>query len=312
LAFNDSKLVLNTSHGFSDGGYLKLLTERLFDPPPSALPPIPSLVRDLLPAEFASARNIARPWVYDGSLTRFLSRHSDLGAGSHWCKYETLRIPAEDLQCYDRATGRLDNTTDYLWLALLLASAVPGGAIPTYAGISTCADMRRRLQSKTIDYSILKFFSHLNATAAVPANATLREVGRRMRSDLFRRSDDLEDVARIKFLHAPVPDPPIPGAVLEVTNMGPLRIKWPVLDAWASIRLAADFGKHSLSIMTFSVVGEKKKEIVVRLRYGDGEVGDDEAFAIAKMIDHVLRRISLETTVKAAWEELRQFYADNQ
>jgi hypothetical protein len=151
----------------------------------------------------------------------------------------------------------------------------------------------------------------LDATAPVSPDATLREVGKQMRADLFRRSDRLEDIARIKFIERKIDEPEIPGVVLEVSNIGGFKIKYPVVDAWASLRLLSSAAGDGLAVMTFTVFGEKKREMVLRLRYADGRVGDDEAFAITKMIAHTFRHVSLDRTVKSVWEELRTFYAEN-
>jgi hypothetical protein len=309
LAYNDSKVVLNVSHAFSDGGYFKFLTEHLFDANPPARPALPPRFEEMLPVEFAAARDVVLPWSHDPDLTRIYSRHQKLPVGSGWAKYETLRFSGDEVKCFNRQIGKFENTNDYLWLALLLASAVPGGQLPTFSGISTCADLRRRL-SPPVDGSILKFFAHINAHTPILGSDTLREVGRRMRADLMRRYDALEDIARIKYVEKQSCGKPIPGIILEVTNMGPIHIKWPVVDAWACLRVGSARVAESLAIMGFSVMGEKKKDLIVRLRYGEGWLGDDEVFEIANMVGHVLKNISLDRTVQSTFDELKQFYAD--
>jgi hypothetical protein len=65
----------------------------------------------------------------------------------------------------------------------------------------------------------------------------------------------------------------------------------------------------SLSIMAFSVIGEKKKDVVVRLRHSDARIGEDEAFAIAKSVDHPWRDVTLDRSVRSVFEELRELRA---
>jgi hypothetical protein len=105
--------------------------------------------------------------------------------------------------------------------------------------------------------------------------------------------------------------PPLKGLGLNVTNIGPLRIKWPIVDAWASIRIAESFASGSLSITAFSVTGKRRNDLAMRLRYGDGVFGDDEAATMAKSIGHFVRHIRLDRNVQSALDELREIQAGN-
>jgi hypothetical protein len=121
-----------------------------------------------------------------------------------------------------------------------------------------------------------------------------------------RRESELEDIARMKYCEKPQTGPMFPGLTLGITNMGPLKIKWPIVDAWASVNVRAGFAANSIMVMAFSVMGEKKNDLIVRLRFNDSKLGDDEAFEMAKSIDYVMRNIPLDRTLKSAFDELKQ------
>jgi hypothetical protein len=305
LAFNDSKVVLNMSHGFSDGGYLKFLTEHLFDSNPVSLPSLPPRIEDLLSSEFAVAPTESFYWTYDPELIRFSTRHSNLGNGSEFIQFKTLRFRAPELPSFNQKVGKLKDTTDCIWMALLLSSAVVGGSLPEWAAFCNCADLRRRLQKP--DLSILKFYGHLNARTKLGRELTLREVGRRLREDMMQRFDGFEEIGRIKYGEKRPQRSPFPGVILEVSNVGPIRIKWPIVDVWAGLRVRSELPGDSLSIMAYSIVGEKKNDLVLILRYSDAKVGEDEIVEIAKLVEYMMKKMSLDRTVQSAFDELKEF-----
>jgi hypothetical protein len=299
-------VVLNVSHSISDGGYLKFLTEQLFEPVPASLPKVPPTLEQLFEEEYCAAPDIALPPPYDPVLNRISTHHSSLQPASPWCKFETLRFRGDDIQCFDPKLKKFNDTTDYIWLAFLLASCVHRGSLTDFAGISTCVDLRARLKKSPSGYAILKFFSVLNAHTVTSPAMTLREIGRRMRADMRRRESELEDIARMKYCERVCAGPAFPGLTLGITNMGPLRIRWPIADAWAEVRVARGFAETMMTVMGFSVMGERKNVLVVRLRFADSKFGEDEAFEMAKSMGHVMRNISLERTLKSAFDELIQ------
>jgi hypothetical protein len=65
---------------------------------------------------------------------------------------------------------------------------------------------------------------------------------------------------------------------IEVSSMGPFMIGWPVVDAWSSIQIKGGFAANSRALMVFSVLGERKKKILLTLRFADAVFGEDEAF----------------------------------
>jgi hypothetical protein len=304
LASNDSKVVLNLSHSVSDGGYFKFLTEHLFEPAPPHLPPLPPTLEQIFEEEYSQARHID---IH--GLNCISSHHSSLEGNSLWCKYETLRFRGDEVQCFRRTLNRFTDVTDYVWMALLLASAVHTGALPDFAGIGTCVDLRARLKKSLSGYDALKFFSVLHPQTVISPSFTLREVGRRLREDMRRREMELEDIATMKFADKLSAVSTSKGIALGISNVGPLRIKWPIVDAWASVRVQSSFSASFLTVLSFSVIGEKKNDLVVRLRFADSKLGDDEAFEMAKSMGYVLRNILLDRTLQSAFDELTEVKA---
>jgi hypothetical protein len=309
LAFNDSKVVLNINHSVSDGGYLKFLCERVLESPPRELPPFPAIMEEVFRDEFPFAKEPLLAGPYDLELSRVFSRHTRFENPSPWAKFETIRFRGEELQCFNHRLKRFNDTTDYCWLGHLLACAVHSGELPTRAGFCTCVDLRPRIK-KPVDHSHLKTFSVLNACTDFKPSMTLREIGARLRADMRRRESKFHDIAIMKFPARIPPGPPLKGMGLDVTNMGPLRIKWPIVDAWASIRIGTEFAANWLTIMTFSVMGERRNDLVVRFRFANSRFGEDEALAIAKSINHFWRHIPLERTIQSAFDELREVQTD--
>jgi hypothetical protein len=306
LGHNDSKIVLNVTHSYADGTYFKHLLDHLFEAAPINLPSLPPILENRLPAQFAAAADVALPWTYDPCLTRFDTHHGTLDSPSKFIKYETLRFSGDELLCYNRQTRKFENTTDYMWLSQLLATAVHSGKLPAVAGVSTCVDTRSLMTAPLPDgYTLLKCFSQVTASTPLSGGLTLREVACRMRADMARRRAALEDIARIKYGSAVPAGRPLKGLVMEISNMGAMAVRWPLIDAWAGLNMHADLSGDGTSIMSFSVATERRDDFVMRFRYSDARLGDDEALAIARSLRHVVTRVPLDATVQAAFDELR-------
>jgi hypothetical protein len=129
--------------------------------------------------------------------------------------------------------------------------------------------MRSRLRPDQIDYSVAMCFSQLTCMAVLKPDATLRDVGARMRDDLIKRRERGDDFGRNKFLGEKFDGPTFPGTGIEITNMGVLNIRPPLKDAWASLIFDDPGIGYCLAGMAFSVVGAGKNELVLRLRYGN-------------------------------------------
>jgi hypothetical protein len=61
--------------------------------------------------------------------------------------------------------------------------------------------------------------------------------------------------------------------------------------------------------MTFSVMGDRRNDIVLRLRHADSRLGEDEVYSMSKSIDHVMRHVPLDRTVQSVFDELRELRA---
>jgi hypothetical protein len=266
-------------------------------------------MEELFEKEFKFAKDTAFPGTHDPVLNRVFSHHRELSGTYPFAKFETLRFRGDESQCFDSHHQKFKDTTDYCWLGLFLASAVHSGVLPSFAGIATCVDLRPRIE-KPVDYCHLKTFSVLNARTDISPSMTLREAGRQLRSDLRRRESEFEDIARLKYCGKVLTGPRIEGLCMDVTNMGALKIKWPIVDAWASIQIGREFAAISLALMSFSVMGEGKNDLVWRLRFADSVFGEDEAFEMAKSMNHFVRHISLDRTVQSAFEELQSVKKD--
>jgi hypothetical protein len=306
LGYNDSKVVFNVTHSYADGGHFKYLIDQLFETKPIDLPPLPPTLEEVLPKEFAAAKHVTLPWTFDPDLARFTSHHATLVNPSKFIKYETLRFSGDEVKCFNPAKRRFENTTDYLWLSELLAIAVHSGRLPELAGVSTCVDTRSYLKKPYPEYSLLKCFTQITASTPLLPNLTLREVGRRMRQDMLNRRGDLHDIARLKYCNEKPIGVPKPGLVMEISNMGPVALKGPLVEVWTGLNMHADVTGDGVSIMSFSANGPKKNELVMRFRYSDAKIGEDEALAIAKSLKYFMRNISLDRTVQSAFEELRE------
>jgi hypothetical protein len=99
-----------------------------------------------------------------------------------------------------------------------LPSSMHSGTLPERAGISTCVNLRPKLKTRPVDYSITRFFSALDATADVAPSMTLRQIGRVLRENKRRREKDGQDFASMKYWRKVQTGPRFPGVSPDVTN----------------------------------------------------------------------------------------------
>jgi hypothetical protein len=241
-------------------------------------------------------------------MIRFPSKHTFIESPAQMVKYETIRYRAPELQCFNKKAGKIQNLTDYLWLSIVLATAAENtGKLPEIAGISTCVDLRSRLPPNKIDYTIGKCFAQMTCASPLIPDMTLREIGKRIRADLARRRARYDDFSKIKFEGEEYTGTLVPGKGLEVSSIGLFNIKPPISDVWASLTMDGIIIEQVLAAMAFSVIGSGKNDVVLRLRYGNMGLGEDEVFAMSKLVDHFMRNISLDRTVQSAFDELLAF-----
>ncbi|KAH0794241.1 hypothetical protein GPJ56_001844 [Histomonas meleagridis] len=304
LSASDNKVVLNINHAMADGGYFKYIIDHLFYPP-SKTPYFTRLTTDIFSSQISSSPDTVKLWQCDPNLTRIQSKSKLPKVPSSYAKYHTFSSSTYDFKCYNPRTQKCDGLTETFWLSLILSTAAHNGFLDKTVGCCTCVDLRPYLLPHENDFSIGNCFSEITASTPISLNATLRDVGARMREDLMKRNKRGEAFGFLKNIGKPMVDPIIPGVGLEISNVGLIKIKKPIKDVWMSLSMQAKYTEDIVSLMGFSVLGNGRNDTTIRFRYCDSKLADDETKSITNSIEYFFKNISLDKTVGDALDELK-------
>ena len=304
ISCNDRFITLNLNHLASDGGYLKNLLSSLIVDDPSmtsnlcALPlPLEHFYQKQIDA--STTENVA---IVDNDpyLTRALTTERNETNRYH---NEPVRsvpffIKAEDLQCFDKSKKTLKGLTESLWTATCISAMSMNKKLADF-GCSTCVNMRDLIpNSHRLD--ICNNYSALTTVAHADEMSTIESIGKAMRKNYKMKKERGDLFSYLKVLTSDEKVVKLKGVGTELTNVGPLFLKKPFIDAHLGIQMNSDYVGNVVSIMGSSVVSDDKNEIAVRVRYGPNKMTDKEAKTFTDRIKYVMQHIPKETKITDA------------
>ena len=151
-----------------------------------------------------------------------------------------------------------------------------------------------------ITQEITNCFSSVSPSAKINKNMKLSEVGKLLRENMNIKLKRGDQFGFYKGLGEKSEQKVIPGIGLEITNMGPLPIKKPIVNAWASLHAKTINVEKIISLMSFSV----NDDFYIRLRYGSGALTHEEMKEYAKSVEFAIRNIPFDMSVEEAYNLL--------
>ena len=306
IACNDRFVSMAISHMCADGGYLKWLLRTMKDPAPP-LPPLPTMSSSFFSDEIKRAPRVFA-WDTDPHMTRVLSREKKDPNRFNFCQYYTIETQRERLSCYDRRDGKLHGFTEALWMSHVMCALAHKGSLDEDVGVCTCVDLRQwaKADPAKLNPNMVNAFSAVTPSGPLRRGMTVREVANGMRKDMERRIARGEQFGFLNGLIAADREP-IPGAGLEITNMGSMVLEKPIVDAFAGLSITATNSVKILSIMSFGKEGYGRNGITMRLRYAPQAFGDREMEVYAKCYDYMIHNVSFDRKVEDVLDEIRAF-----
>ena len=217
----------------------------------------------------------------------------------------TIYIQSKDLQCYNKKTKKCDGLTESLWTSLCLSAMSINKKLSNF-GCSTCSNIRGFGNSKVLNnLDVCNCYSAITVKTKAREDATIEEIGRELRNDFKKKYNDESLFAYLKALGGNIPVLGLKGVGTEITNVGPIPIKKPVVDCHLGILMNSDFTESVISLMGSSVISSEKNEIALRLRYGPNKVSEEEATKIAKRIVHLMKNVPKETRIDEALHSIQ-------
>lgn len=319
ISVGEKVVVLNIVHSISDGGYFKLLVHGFLNgiyPFKNQLAPFPVTSPELYPKEIARAPSGLFGWGKGPDVIRIRTKDPNGIRQGHGFgpQYYTIKTPANRLKCYNHKSHKVSNFTETLWLSQILASSCHKSRLLEKAGIITCVDLRQWIENpKQIDpFSVCNSFATVTPVSHIRPGMTLRELGRQMRLDLHRRLDNFEQFSFAKAFENENQDgtdanDESQDPVLEITSMGTLHLKPPIVDAYTSFTVQPVHANRVVSLMSFGVKSRNIDDVIIRLRYGPNQFSTHEMNLYGKTIDYFMHNVDLDLTVNDAFQELLSF-----
>lgn len=247
IAADETRVVVNSNHALTDGGYYAQLLQDIQDPNADNLfknvAPIPGDLRnDLLKNEFdqflKDKAKYAHNWPsFKNSDLTFLNLQEcvDLPDRS---KLVPPRLQTE-MKCnelspfiFDRKTGKTNHMSDYLWLGICLSMNAKNGKFGSI-GVDTCMDFRRILPKSKINHSFGNAFTNFTLCVENPnPKMTIGDICKQFRKNfnLIRANDWFykEYLFPLEVFRENC-------SVCHVSNVGKLSIKDPLKDFYLQV-----------------------------------------------------------------------------
>ena len=247
----------------------------------------------------------------DPNITRLLPQKKPASNKESEYVSENIRIPFEELSCYDKSTKRCHLISEAQWLASALSAAAFQDKIDPF-GVSVDYDLRRILpQNRVNDPAIQNYISSILVQAKTSQTMTLGELGKAMRASFQR---NVANQSYFGFMYnvweavfRPWRSKSLKGLGMEVSSVGPIRIKSPVKDAWLVLRKKDDYALNSASLLSYSLLGPEKKEFIGTFEYCSKELNKLDGFKIARSIEFCLRNLKDNMTVKEAIDFIKTY-----
>lgn len=242
IAADDTRVVVNSNHALTDGGFYAQLLEDIQNPSADYL------FKSIAPMPGDLRNNLLKP-----EFDQFLKDKAKYA--SHWPSFktsdltfltlqETVDLPDRsklvpprlqtEMKCnelspfiYDKKTGKTNHVSDYLWAGICFAMNAKNGKFGSI-GIDTCMDFRRILPKSKIDHSFGNAFTNFTLCVEKPdPKMTVGEICKELRKNfkLIRANDWFykEYLFPLEVFREDC-------AVCHVSNVGKLSIKDPLKD----------------------------------------------------------------------------------
>lgn len=304
LGINSDTLVSCGSHICTDGGFAHYCMRQIRHPErfkPGTFR-FPVSVDALFEKQLTTYNQNIPHYFVDPNLTRIVPRRS-VTDKFFLCPYVYLSCDIEELRCYNKRTRKTDGLTEALWTGPILSASAFNNEI-SKAGVATCVDIRG-WAGRPVDIDITCCYANVNVATKIDPDLTIKQVGEGMRADMKQKLKDGHKFAFFKTLDSKPPPPA--GIGIELSNMGPVKIKSPVCDLWFRSTQLDSLGEPLLSFSAFSLPAEKRNLWRANVRYHGAKLHRKEAEALAYGAFWAMKNLPIETTVGDAVKEIQKF-----
>lgn len=315
IAYDDTRVVVCTSHICGDGVHNARMIEHLCNPdekwPDAVLPE--SSTHNFSDQIFCEKWKKSHPIVCgnDTKVTRLMPQRKPASDKEAEYLAEIIRMPIEELACYNPSTKKCHAISEAQWLANALTAAAFNDKIDPF-GISTAYDLRKVLPpNRANSPEIQNYIASVLVDAKPTPTMTLGDLSKAMRTR-FQKNDANQDYFGHMYnvwevVFRPWRPKSQKGLGMEVSSIGPIRIKSPVKDAWLVLRSPDNYPLSTTSLLSFSLFGPEKKEFIGTFEYCTKELNKLDGFKITRSIEFCLRNLKDNMTVKEAIDFIKAY-----
>jgi hypothetical protein len=299
-------IVVNQSRACSDGTMAPWLFGILRDPdwkPPLMTLPIDTahLFKDKLKTYESSVPN----FFADPRVTRVIPVR-DADRPLRHCPHLYLSSSIEDLTCYNPRTEKADGLTEAMWASVVLSCMAFNGRVGP-SGVTSCVDMLPYADPRKVSWNIGCCHSKVPVEAEFTTDSTLAQMGASMRRDLARKLSEGAQFAFLKSATARLPEKPLPGLAIELSDAGPMQIDDPIIDFHTMFQTPEPNSEPLMSFSSYSVNGPRINEWKMSLKYPSAVMHRKDASAVLYGAFFALSNLPLSTTCAEALREIKNF-----
>ncbi|OHT01459.1 hypothetical protein TRFO_31726 [Tritrichomonas foetus] len=337
IAVRDNIISINHNHVCSDGTYLKNIVEKIVDQIGKNLRSNNEAdLKNLLPQSgFAafkqSVDNQMNSIYYFYNEDPFISRimpHRPIQPSHQTGIYELFESKISDLAIVKNSKdGKVKGMTESLWASIILSIEAfnqYNNKTSMGHGASTVVSLRPYLSGKFAEFNE-KFPWHVGYQCSAIRTSTdgplnmndkISDITGKMRSQLMskiQQGEQFKFMAATRRLQSGMFYPQQPGLGIELSNVGPVRIKRPIKDFYMGSLGPAD-AAGGCCLFTYSTICEDHSHDKIRtqLLYSDRDMNPIDAKLVAGAIDFALREIGPENSVGDSIEILKQYIKENE
>ncbi|KAK8839486.1 hypothetical protein M9Y10_031841 [Tritrichomonas musculus] len=321
IATDEKRIVINSNHSLTDGGFYVSLLEELQNPNSKKLftkkAPIPGVLRkDLLQNEFDE---------YMKNKGQYISHFPSYNTNdiTHLNLQETTSLPdsynlvPKRLKCefksselspfiYDKKTGKVNHLSEYLWTGLCMAINAKNGEYGPI-GVETVMDFRRLLNPEHIDFTFGNTYTNFALCIPNPdPKMTIGQICSQFRNNfnLMRKNDWFfkEFLSPVPFIRENCP-------AAHVSNVGPVPIRSPLKDIYMQVS-GKDKGSRSyLQVTSYSILDKEagRDDVVLHMGYSPSIVSKKNATDIFNTYVYFLRNVNPDKKSGDVLDELIHF-----
>ena len=310
IAIDDHRIAISASHMLCDGGLFVTIFKRLMSGVPlphEAHTVFPHKVEEIFAKELANADEFKVKLHSDSvnSLATANWSYKPINDQEMYCRDVTYETEAKDL----RFTKDKFGLTDSLWTSLALAYCAQSKKFGPF-GVSTCVDLRQKMNPSDITTNICNNFTSLfviprtlNQRRSLE-QSTIRDLAKSMREDLTTKMNDGSVFATVKAVLNGFPAPETPTGYAEVSHIGRFVMKPPCVDMWVQQTMKSWPIEGIIPLSVFSKTSDKMNTVVTRLQYSPTVTSDKDGHSLMHKIIHAMRNIPADTKLIDAYHEL--------